>query len=70
MGFGAAEPLPSAATMPAKAAAFAVEGSQPARWLGNRETVDDLLFVMAKVGLALAGFASIATALAHRQEGM
>ena len=31
--------------------------------------MDDLLFVMAEVGVALAGFASIATALSRRQEG-
>ena len=31
--------------------------------------MDDLLLVMAEVGVGLAGFASIATVLAHRQEG-
>ena len=30
--------------------------------------MDDLLFVIAEIGMALAGFASIATALAHSQE--
>ena len=71
MGFCAAEPFPRCYDA-AKAAAFAVGGSQPGRWLGvpeNRVDHQDLLQTLAEVSVALAGFSGVVTVFGRRHTG-